>query len=188
MSDSEDFVCDECGFVAVNKNGLGSHMGSIHPDTNPWNDPKELERLYWEEGLSLQKIADKMGCGAMTIHNKMEEFGIERRERVNHLHSTPAYYGVNMDGYEEWWSYNGEDKPRKRVSVHQLLACLNTDPHEVFDPSNHVHHGSESHLPECEIPWANWEGNLQVMSSSDHWSHHNSPAEAQSNQQTAMEW
>lgn len=41
----------------------------------------ELERLYWQEGKSMQKIADEFGCSLSRIFYQMNKFGIKRRSR-----------------------------------------------------------------------------------------------------------
>lgn len=81
---------------------------------------------------------------------------------------------VQKNGYERWHhTYDGEGKS---VYVHQLLACLDYDPHDVFAEDANIHHGNDGNprLPECEIPWANWEGNLEVMTNSSHRRYHQS--------------
>lgn len=83
----------------------------------------------------------------------------------------PPRFGTLKSGYEEWSdSLRGD---RTRVRVHRLLAVAEYG----FDAVRGmvVHHGSESHLPEAEIPWANWGGNIELMTNRDHTKHHLSP-------------
>lgn len=240
---SAEYECEVCGDEVPTEDGLESHMGKMHPETlpwndeeelerlynekdlfqweiadrmecsqgtinrkmeefgigcesNPWDDPEKLERLYWEEGLFQEDIAEEMGCSVGRISIKMKEYGIESRSRSeasslgNPIHSNPAYYRIGTSGYERWVSAMEEEK--KSVSVHQLLACLNNDPHEVFADDTVVHHGNNNHptLPETEHKLANWEGNLEVMSRSKHRIHHiNTQKEStQPEVQSAMDW
>ncbi len=54
----------------------------------PWNKGEsklpldELHDLYWEEGLTLEEIAEKYSCDPTLIIHWMEKLGIRRRERV----------------------------------------------------------------------------------------------------------
>ena len=161
--------CEKCGRGFDTKRGLGTHRGRTHGDI--LDDEEELRRLYWEEGLSIPEIAELKGCSNTTVHNRMVEFEISRREKGGrNLH---AGYRTTLDGYKKWQGYNGHEKA-ERVTVHQLLACMNHDPHEVFAPNTNVHHGANNHpyLPPVELPWANWEGNLEIMTVSEHRKHH----------------
>lgn len=47
----------------------------------PWRDEDLLKQLYVEQELTQQQIAAKLGCNRRTIHNWMQEFGIESREQ-----------------------------------------------------------------------------------------------------------
>jgi hypothetical protein len=51
------------------------------------------------------------------------------------------------------------------TSVHQLLACVHDDPHDVFADGNVVHH-------EVKIPFLNVPGNLTTLSRGEHTSTH----------------
>lgn len=41
---------------------------------------KELEKLYWEESLSINKIAQKLGCSPTKIHYWLKKYEIKRRK------------------------------------------------------------------------------------------------------------
>jgi hypothetical protein len=41
--------------------------------------PSFLRERYHEEGKTLSEIAEEVGCSPATVHNRMEEHGIERR-------------------------------------------------------------------------------------------------------------
>ena len=50
-------------------------------DSNhPWRDESLLYKLYWDEELSTNEIADKLECAQMTIWKWMRRFGIPRRD------------------------------------------------------------------------------------------------------------
>ena len=40
---------------------------------------EQLQKLYWEDGLSTRAIAKKLGCSQPTVRLKMIEFDIPRR-------------------------------------------------------------------------------------------------------------
>lgn len=52
-----------------------------------WRDEEKLYRLYHEEHLSLNEIADRWGCGHSTVANWMEKHRIERRSSGKPSHS-----------------------------------------------------------------------------------------------------
>lgn len=45
------------------------------------DDPDELRRLYWGEGMYQQEIADELDCSRALIVKRMQEFDIESRPR-----------------------------------------------------------------------------------------------------------
>ena len=53
---------------------------------------------------------------------------------------------------------NGDDST---VYIHQLTACVDHDPRDVFSPRYDVHH----RIP---IPWLNIPGNLELQPAYDH--------------------
>ena len=38
-----------------------------------------LERLYYDEGLSRQKIADRLGCTEWVVRSQMQQYGLPAR-------------------------------------------------------------------------------------------------------------
>ena len=44
-------------------------------------DIEEVRRLYWDEGLTLQQIADKLFCSVDAVHHCMIRNNIPRRPR-----------------------------------------------------------------------------------------------------------
>lgn len=100
-----------------------------------------------------------------------DEFETERgmKRHIHQIHPDewmllPVKLGMDPGGYERWrHRYDGQ---MDNLSHHQLIACLDHDPHEVFAPDTNVHHGPIEH------PLANWAGNLEVMTNIDHGRHH----------------
>lgn len=50
----------------------------------------ELKRLYWQDGLSMQKIADKMGITKQAIRSRMVIRGINRRSYKREISTYPS--------------------------------------------------------------------------------------------------
>lgn len=98
--------------------------------------------MYVDKGKSSHEIADELGCSHPTILRWMGKFDISTREQSEATRQGSreeyATHQFTANGYERWTSHH--DGERSRVFVHQLLACLNHDPHEVFSPDTNVHH------------------------------------------------
>lgn len=144
-----------------------------YSDQPPWHDGQLLRELYVERGFSAYTIADGLGCGPTAIYYQLDKHGIERREpketNKNQATRKPASFETDNHGYERWTS--AFDNGTEVVAIHRLLAVAEYGLSAVA--GNHVHHGKEGGgLPACEIPWANWGGNIDVMSQADHLSHH----------------
>jgi len=142
-------------------------------DKAPWRDEDTLRDLYWEHDLSQQEVAERLSCEPSVVTEWMGRLGIESRPRS--IAVLQPYASLRMDkrGHEVWRdSFDGQNI---RVAVHQMLSIAEgADPHEVFADNTNVHHGVEDgRLPAAEIPWANWPGNIRLLTISEHTKHHN---------------
>lgn len=45
-------------------------------------DPEEVRRLYWDEGLSIQTIAERFKMGCSSVRRIMCQYNIPRRSRI----------------------------------------------------------------------------------------------------------
>lgn len=52
-----------------------------------WNK-KDLHRLYWEEGMSLEEIGEYYGVHDSVVYNHMKKLGVETRKNTPQLHLT----------------------------------------------------------------------------------------------------
>lgn len=119
-----------------------------------YQDEETLQRLYWNDGLSHQAIADKFGVAKGTIQYWFRKHNISSRPPTD---ERPPNFAVNGDGYEYWKTkIDGEQHV---VYVHRLLAVAEFGFDAVKD--NIVHHRSE-------VPWDNRPGNIGLMTQSDH--------------------
>jgi redox-regulated HSP33 family molecular chaperone len=71
--------CEYCDYTTESEHGLDTHMGMKHPHELPYNNPEILKRLYWQEGLNIREISNKMNCHMDRVGDSMRELGIERR-------------------------------------------------------------------------------------------------------------
>ena len=55
-----------------------NQMSDYDRDTYDW-DSDELHRLYWEDGLSLEGIAEKKGCSSTAVADAFDRLGISTR-------------------------------------------------------------------------------------------------------------
>lgn len=141
-------------------------MSTTSEFAEPWHDPTRLEQLYWEEGISISKMAERFDCGPTTILYWMDQHGIDRRDKIEasrkEMRVEWAWFGVDQRGYELWIdSISG-----KQAKVAQLLAIANgEDPHEVFADGTITHHRSNH-------PRDNRPENIEVMENSAHVRYH----------------
>lgn len=132
---------------------------------HPWRSREVLEYCYVEEEESTYEVAADVGCGATTVLRNMRKNDIETRDPAEAMREARrverATYDIDKDGYPRW-SAREPDGSKSTVRVHQLLACLDHDPHEVFSDENHVHHRSGD--PAMNLTG----GYVDVLSRSEH--------------------
>lgn len=133
----------------------------------PYDDPHLLEKLYWEEGMSMSEMADYFGCSRYPLYERMEKWNIDRKDPGEAgreaVRVERASYYTNDNGYEVWFSKNPESGEYEAVYVHRLLAVLEYGFDAVREKD--VHH--ENH-----IPWGNWSENITLMDPDEHIVHH----------------
>jgi len=160
---SESYNCDVCNASFDTKHSLGTHKGKTHG--KPYDDPKEICRLYWDEGLTQAEIAAKFDVAQRTIGNVMERYGIKARF-VNGPYNLPVRTSEGL-GYEQI-KQDKENGKTTTVGVHQLLAIADgADPFKIFSNGEYeVHHKNG-------IPWDNRKENLEVLTIKQHRRKHN---------------
>lgn len=145
-------------------------MSNVNPGVN---DPEVLEMLYWQEGLSMHRIAERLDVAETTVYRRMREYGIDRRGKAyNSVKNTQyqnqlaryARYRHN-DGYPVWEGNNNSDA-FSTTYVHQLLLVAEGhDPHKVYSDEWHCHHVNE-------VKWDNRPENLELWKREEHTRYH----------------
>jgi len=167
-----DLTCPRCGYDSETYRGLAIHFGKSHDGGNLLVElvgGNTLQEMYVD--MSQREMADKFGVTVKMITKALEYLGADLRDRSeaakhhikihgkrdHHFDSRPPYLTHHSQGYEEI------RHAQKRIYVHRLAAVAWFG----FDAvsGHHVHHDNN-------IPWDNREDNLEVLSESEHRSHH----------------
>lgn len=79
--DTNDVECPTCGRDDFDsEHAVKVHRGRAHnQEGKPWQDPGKLEELYWEEELSAEEVADRLGCAQNTVLEWLENHGLGTR-------------------------------------------------------------------------------------------------------------
>jgi len=136
--------------------------------TNPAaSDPEVLEMLYWQEGLSMFRIAERLGVSESKIYSEMEKHGIDRRGVGYNSSKNFAKYARYRikDGYPTWEGKSKSDG-FATTFVHQLLLIADgEDPHKVYSDEYSCHHKNG-------VRWDNRSENLTLWTRERHSRHH----------------
>ena len=108
----------------------GESSASKQPQLKPYKQKETLRRLYLKRDLTQREIAERFGVHQTTVSRWIREHDIEKDP-------VPDCVSLIVD---EYGKHQLIDENGDSVYVHQLLACLDYRPTEVFDPTNHVHH------------------------------------------------
>lgn len=134
---------------------------------HPWRNKETLERLYWDEGLNQQEIADRLGCWPRTIVEWMGRHEIETRKGAPRKEY--AYFETHKFGYERWQNLTLPDRGAV-VLVHRLAAVAWYGFEAVAN--SHVHHADPEGKDRPGIPWDNRESVIELLTPGEHASHH----------------
>lgn len=145
-------IADECNVEHstvknyIHKFGIQTRDGGTDMsdgDIERLNDRGEIERLYWDEELSMQEIANELGVYMKTVHRKMQKFSIPRRDYDEFIQSGKDHH-MFKENYTEnygplWHKRRLEARIRDQC---RCRVCGMTDAKHIakFGQSNHVHH------------------------------------------------
>jgi len=119
--------------------------------SQPWQDKEVLVELYQRQGLTMQEIADHLGCSKGTIHRWMRRHDIESKKQGR---ASGIMLKQHVRGYE--YFMETRDGQTAKVYVHRLCALA-----WFGKVGEHVHHKNG-------VPWDNREENIKNMQASEH--------------------
>lgn len=123
-----------------------------------YKDKETLERLYWDEGLTLREIGKRHGVSASSVSYWMQKFDIARRISSPLPRRFERYYDVNDEtGCWEWqkfideWGYGRITDGGKSRMAHRVAFELHRDEElPGFSPDHQINH--TCHNPACVNP------------------------------------
>lgn len=121
----------------------------------PWRDEQLMREMYVDEEMSMNEIADELGCAQSTVRNWLNRHGIETRsikEALDITYGAHAKYTVDNRGYPIWWCDSSTKK--SGMQVHRLLAVAEYG-YDVVAGAD-VHH-------ENGVRWDNRPSNIEVI-------------------------
>lgn len=156
---SKQFKCPECERVLETKTGLQSHRSQVHDPE--WKDRDTLYEMYVEQEMSMDAVAEELGCEPATVSRNLKQAGIESRSHGYHARKPKMPLQMGPYGRMRWRSSrsSGGEKESYGFEVHRLLAVAEYGTDRVAN--NDVHHKNG-------IPWDNRPGNIEVLSKEEH--------------------
>lgn len=141
--------------------------GTNHSPTKdgPHTDPEWLREKYFDEGLTLEEMAEEAGLeSGVTILINMDKHGMERRTVGDYLRKEDSIRTAKHDNHEQI-SFTGCNGSTRYYDVHRLLAIAIWGLDEVAGKI--VHHSNG-------IGWDNRPDNLELIESqAEHAKMHN---------------
>lgn len=131
----------------------------------PHKDEDWLREQYVEQGKSMDQIGREQDVNSGTIWYYIDKHDIERRDRMEAVKDAVrvnrANYHTMPSGHTRWQaSFDGDDEV---MYVHRLLAISKYGVEAVMNKDIHHKNG---------IPWDNRPKNIDLLSPSEHISHH----------------
>lgn len=107
-------------------------------NSGPGDEEELMRELYIEERQTLSEIADQVGTSEGVIRRRMDDFGIGRRDHIEHICQGPVI--LRFDTNSSLRAESAVDGEKDIVYVHQLVAIADgVDPQAVFG-GKQVHH------------------------------------------------
>lgn len=172
-----DGNCPLCDFESETYQGWTTHFRSSHPEDDRYPlvakiGRGKLQRLYSRTGA--KRVADELGVTKRTVYLALDAAGIEtrtmseswklRRDREDWTAPPEEYRTAGKPNHTWVRGYSVVHVDGHRIPIHRLAAVAWFGFDEI--KGKVVHHDSEA-------KWDNREENLQAMTKSEHWSHHN---------------
>ena len=153
-------VADEMGCSDVTVHNWMKELGV--PTARAWERESLLRHLYVEREMKQHEIAELLDCDQTTISRSLSKHGIKTRDAEDYLQ--PAFYF--HDGYlvcRHRYKNKGGERKRAAVYIHRLVAVAE---HGIEAVEGNVVHHKNNHR--CD----NRRENLEIMSYSEHATHH----------------
>jgi len=123
-----------------------------------YKDKETLERLYWDEELTLEEIGDRFGVTASSISYWMQQFDITRRISSPLPQRFERYYEVDGEtGCWEWQKFTNEcgygkitDNGKPRMAHRVAFELYRDEGLPEFSPDHQINH--TCHNPACVNP------------------------------------
>lgn len=134
-------------------------------------DREELQRMYVEQEMSMQEIADECDCSITTVHRYIHRYDIKARGHGYAARKPGLSYEMTSYGYMRWHGTRGDggEKVDYGFTVHRLLAIAKYGP-DAVTPDVDVHHKNG-------IRWDNRPNNIELQGHAEHASLHASDQE-----------
>lgn len=130
-------------------------------DSGELPDADILRRMYWDKGMTVQEISDKLGIFKYHIWKEMGAQGIERRDsRESTVRYDEPVIKTYGDGYA-YLVYN--DGESRSIKMHRFNALVDHSLDEL--KGKQVHHRNG-------VTWLNYPENLEVLTPSEHGAKH----------------
>jgi len=158
---NDDTICQECGRQFDTRMGKQKHKFAEHePD---YKNPTWLEKQYKQKGLSINDIAEKVGCSYETVRYWLKKFDIDTRGFAWYV--PYADFRTSNTGYERWHCTTNQEY----VKSHRLLAVAKYGFEAV--KGKHVHHKNG-------LSWDNRPENIELVDEKKHQQIHQSKVDA----------
>jgi hypothetical protein len=131
----------------------------------PYFKPDVLAYLYWIVDETQEQIGQRYGVTDGTIRYHMRKHSVPRETDPSDFSATInyAFEGARDNTYS--WVWSCLDSERYDAYVHQIAACTENDPHEVFGNGTEVDHVTGH-------PLDNRPEALEVLEKADHRKRH----------------
>ena len=125
-------------------------------DTYVWDTAEHLEKMYWDDEMTLEDIAEKAEVSITTVHRRMKNRKVPTRGPGPW--TTHSTFRTNTGGNEE------ASGSHESVDIHRLVMIAEYGTKAVCNRD--VHHNTK-------IPFDNRPNNLELLSHSEHTTLHN---------------
>jgi len=134
--------------------GFKNTQLKLYGMARPWRDKELLQELYWDQGMTINEVADELGCHKNTVHRCLHKTGLGTRKASQ---QKAVHFRTDERGHERW--RHDTNGTQYCVSVHRLVAVAEYGLDAVR--GKHVHH--QNH-----IPWDNRPDNLVPLDPPEH--------------------